>query len=336
MSSNHPEKQERGGGPTFPRCQTNAEFHTQPISTWSENSRARSVCYRERVKVAFPLFVFVAVTGALFLACFPSLDGLAGGTADAGTSVDAYTPVDSTPASDAPVSVVDAQSGDAEAGPFCATNATTGTFCCDFDTTDLSVFNNVTQFGGGQARIDDAAASSPPQSLLSTIPVVDAAADAGAFSQAYVNYKSSPAQTSVGEASFAFRIEKFSTKEALGLLVLQFVGPDRSHEVRLTVDETQHLILAEFDTKTLAYSVLFTYPTKIVLNAWTRVRLRAEFLAAGSGRADLDVDGTRVVTALSLKPAYASGNLRTSVGATFARAADGWVSRIDDLLISPK
>lgn len=275
-------------------------------------------------------------SGVLFWACFPSLDGLSGGggVLDGGGASDAGRPADG--GTDVPLNDADA-AAPIEAGPWCAANGAPGTFCCDFDTTDLSVFNNTTQFNGGTAVLDTTAASSLPRSLLCTTPAGDAGTDAGAFSQGYVHYISSPAQTSVAEVALSFRIDKAATIQAVGLVVFRFVGPDRNYETRLLVNEDLRLFISEFDSKTLTYSEPFRMPEPVAVGKWIRVKYRAELLAAGSGRADLDVDGKRVVTAVALKPFYASGNLRTDIGATYVRLPnDGWTVRIDDLLITPK
>ena len=153
----------------------------------------------------------------------------------------------------------------------------------------------------------------------------------------YVRYTSSPAQTSIADISFSVRIEKAATTQKVGLVVFQFVGSDRNHEARLGLDETLKLFISEIDTKTITYAEPFHMAKAIAVGAWVRVHYRVELLAAGSGKADLDVDGTRVVTAVALKPVYPSGNLRTNLGATYVRApSDGWTIRFDDLLMSPK
>lgn len=270
-------------------------------------------------------------------ACFPSLDSLVGAT-DAGVPADA-SPVPDAPViqRDADVPILDAGVDAFEAGPFCKTNVPANTFCSDFDLNDLTVFSNVQEFFGGTVVIDNGDASlSPPGSLVTTIPS-HPVADAGAFSQAYAHYRTSPAQSSVAEVSFAFRIDKASADRSSSLVVLQFVGPDRNFEARLSIDADRTLFISQLDTKTQAYSEPFRTPKAFPVGEWHRIRYRVELLAANSGRADLDLDGVPQVTAAAITPAITSGNLRVSVGLPFARAPnDSWTTRIDDLLVFPK
>ena len=275
------------------------------------------------------------VSGVWVAACFPSLEGLTGardGSVSDATS-DAFAPRE-----DAANQVVDAGvDAPFEGGPFCATNVPANTFCSDFDLNDLTVFANKTEVSGGTVVLDKGdAALSPPGSLITTIPSRPVA-EAGAFSMAYVHYVSSPAQSSIGEISFSIRAEKVSSDRSTSLAVLQFVGPDRNYEARVSLNPDRTVFVSELDTKTSVYAEPFRTPNALSVDTWHRIRFRVEMLAVNSGRADLEIDGVAAVTALAMKPVLTSGNLRTSVGNPFVRAPnDSWRLRYDDLLIFPK
>ena len=284
------------------------------------------------MKAAFPVLA-LGISGVLFLACFPSLDGLTGGVADGGSGADTGGKGDAG----VDVAALDGAAS-IEAGPWCATNGAPGSFCCDFDTDDLTVFNDTKLYNGATVSLDTEAASSPPRSLLVKTPVNQAASpDAGAFSEGHVHYISTPGATAFAEVALTFRIDKAATLQSVGLVVFRFVGPDRNYEARLLLETDRRLFISEFDTKTLVYAEPFRASTPIPVGTWVRAKFRVELLASGSGRADLEIDGTPVATAVTLKPFHPKGELRTDIGATYVKTPnDGWTVRIDDLLISPK
>jgi hypothetical protein len=101
---------------------------------------------------------------------FPALDGLTGEDASIDASVDA-TSVDGGDASTSDAksdgALGDAKAdGDAGGGTFCATQD--ATFCADFDESSdvTSGFSSLYLTDGGVVGLDDATASSPPDSLL--------------------------------------------------------------------------------------------------------------------------------------------------------------------------
>lgn len=272
------------------------------------------------------LFLGAAILGGI-TACslVTSLDGLAepADTADGANGTDGGD----TGSADAQGDTSTADGGtDAS---WCATHAPDATFCTSFDRTDLGDIPKMND-QNGMAIVESKNALSPPYSVL-----VTAAALTSGESAVYGGVDT-PSAVSEITVELAVRIEKSSDgSSALQLLKLVTRTGPLDWETGLAIAATSRkLFLYHYNAKTDAYDEPYTARSQ-PLDVWTRVTFHLKLRASGPGTLDLDLDGTRVATGLSVpSPPAGSSIFGLTFGTVFVRAPHtGWTARFDDVAL---
>lgn len=259
-----------------------------------------------------------------------SLDGLAGSAGDGGTEGGADGAADASSPS------VDGGDG-GDAGSWCKTHQGDAAFCDDFDTTGVDRWSGDFDKGGGTTKLDPTNASSPPFGLLSVLPAVSS----GPTESFLV--RNVPIATNDITVEADLRVEKVSAGAALLQLMKLFeyspIAPgDAAWEVGLAVNgTTRRLVCYQYNEYSSAYAEIFTFPTPLPLDTWTRLRLHLAITGNFDGRVDLDVDGVRAASNLAVQPPFGKAPFDLLIGAVFTKPPHtGWAVRTDNVLLFSK
>jgi len=221
-----------------------------------------------------------------------------------------------------------------DASSWCTTHKGDASFCEDFDTQGLTRWDDVGQSGGATATNDTTNPSSAPFALLSEVPALSG----GGSSEAYVARRfPSAAKDLWVEAEF--RLEKASTAtQTLDLLVLvqrSPLEPDKqAWEVGFRLNgTTRKLEFFQYNFFNGAFSTFFTFPPPFPVDTWTRIGVRLEVTSNLSGNVDIDINGTRVATAVVVQPIFAMAPFQLIIGAAYVKSPQtGWTVRTDNVL----
>lgn len=268
-----------------------------------------------------------AVTALSACSLLTSLDGLSG----------AAPPVDATDGANDARSANDARAttdaGDgATDAPWCATNAPDASFCTAFESTELTQFES-TSLLNGTLSVDGPNALSPPYALLATAPAITTGT-----ANAYVYRETRPSVSEVA-VEVALRLEKASTATgALQIMKLLTTSGPMSWETGLAIDGvTRRLFVYHYDADTGVYDETFSVGPQ-PLDAWSTLRFQLKLAASGPGLIDLDVDGARVATGLSVaSPPAGTSSFGLFVGVAYVKAPhSGWTARFDNLVLDTR
>jgi hypothetical protein len=211
-------------------------------------SRNCAAACRSRTLIAVRVVhgaLVVATISAMGGACslLTSVEGLSGGDALAADAADTGE------TSRAEASIPLGDGGDA--GPWCATHKGDASFCEDFDTNALGVWETIFEAAGGTTHPDPAAATSLPFALLSELPAADAGKTEG-----YVAHRLAlPAGDIALEIDL--RVDKASTTTGqvqLAKLLQLGANDDALWELGLAVNDRRTLVFFQYNYSNNGYT----------------------------------------------------------------------------------
>jgi hypothetical protein len=234
-------------------------------------------------------------------------------------------PGDSNPGAD-----VHADAADAMPAAFCASlgAAAPPKLCADFDTGLFSAsFSTLNVSSGATLAADTRAFSSPPSSLLATLPAA-AQSDGVAFL----------ARTFTGMATsvvyaFDLRIDSWVTggKAAVVATVVVNDGLASEHSLRFYLTDTYAAVEEAFVAGTTQY-VDHRMAVAPRLGTWTRVELRID-LASRTCNASLG--GVPALMNVPLDATWAPGTPEVHLGLSYVGSqASPWAVRFDDVVVN--
>jgi hypothetical protein len=260
------------------------------------------------------LVVSVAA-GCVACSLATSLSGYSGGAA----AVDASTDGDFGPEAS-----VDAGSD----APWCQLNAPDAQFCDDFDTNNR-VPRSASPF---QPKPDERAVVESPGLSDPFSLVLSTPASASTTRNLYALQNAPAGNRRVSTVSFDFRVDALSSTGGIQLAQIVVYSGDETWEVGLELVAESRVQLYTFDALRKAYRNVFQTPP-LVVSDWRRVRLSQTLDTVGAATVDFDVDGRRLLSALSVSATVASGSTQLWYGIVYAPAPnDGWTVRYDNLV----
>jgi hypothetical protein len=236
---------------------------------------------------------------------------------------------DAAPDSDLPVIPADGATDAPADSPtlgFCASLPAAPKLCTDFDTGSFSTsFASVTVSSAATLGADSHAFTSPPSSLLATLPLAAQSNDVAFVAQTFTGTASSVVY------AFDLRVDAWPTggKVAVVATVVIDDGLATEHSLRFFVTDTSAGVEEVFVSGTTQYldHALTSHP---LLGTWTRVEL------------DIDLAGRTCSASLGGAPALANAPLASTwgpgtpevhLGISFVSAQSAaWAARFDNVV----
>lgn len=256
-----------------------------------------------------------------------SLAELTAGTTPTDATADGGPP-DADGATDAGPGTADSSTD----GPWCTVNAPDAFFCTAFERTDLAQFQT-TELDDATLTVDTTTSLSPPYSLLATAPQL---ANGTATAHGYLETRPSVSDVTV---ELGLRLEQASSgTEAMQIAKLVTTNGPLTWETGLALEGTsRRLFFYHYNDRTGVYAEPFSARPQPV-GDWSTLRLHLKLAASGPGTVDLDIDGTRVATGISVpSPPSVSSTFGFYVGAVYVRAPhSGWTLRMDNVVLDSR
>lgn len=227
---------------------------------------------------------------------------------------------------DAPADVqVDAADG-SDAG-YCESLGGTHALCEDFDEGLFSAqFTTIHKSQAASLGSDGADFTSPPLSLVSTIP-----AKTGGGDQAYMSRAFGTASSAT--LSFDFRVDTWTggANSAVFASIDLDDGTGTPHTLEIYLTDAYSALEETFAQPDGGTAFLdHTFSTTVPLGAWTRVSFS---LDASAHTCTATVGGVQALAPTALDSSWVAGTVSIGIGLSYlASETNGWQARYDDVL----
>ena len=290
---------------------------------------------RARAKLALLLGVLGSVAACSVLTNFDDLTNDRATTvivAEGGPGADAIA---SDAATDG-LATMDGSAPDARVmtAPFCASLSPQPFFCVDFDDGNLALpFDQSMTINGGLNVIDDAASSSPPFSLLSTVPPTSA----GVYPTSYLGTAKTTGNAHGVHLAFDVRVDQADTAHGTPIAYFSLAQGSTKTDFRIAIgsaavgDITIVEELVGFDGGT---QYLGHHSTPKSLAQWTHVDVA--LAVSPSPVLSMKVDADMIFDGESMSSTWSTGAPYLAIGTWYpGPPAIGWKIHYDNVTYDP-